>query len=105
MRLSVPQGDGAALRVHLQRAAAAGIARDPMLLRSLQPVPRQVEALWSAFLVLRSASKGPLLHSELLAWQQINRVQLTPWEVETMLCCDRTARDAEQTPARQDISQ
>ena len=104
MRLSVPQGDGAPLRLHLQRAAAACIERDPMLIASLQPLPPTVEALWGAFLALRSASKGPVTHGELCAWQHLNSVRLTPWEVETLLCCDRAAREADNAPARKDLS-
>ena len=103
MQLSVPQGDGAPLRVHLQRAAAAGV-RDPLLLASKQALPRALEALWSAFLALRSACKGPVSHAEICAWQQLNGVRLSPWEVETVLCCDRAARDIENAPARKDVS-
>ena len=103
MRLSVPQGDGAPLRLHLQRAQAAGYP-DPMLAESLQPLPEAVEALWHAFLTLRSANDGPVSHAELVAWQQLNGVRLSPWEIETVLCCDRVARDAEAATPRKDVN-
>lgn len=103
MQLSVTQGDGAPLRAHLQRAAAAG-TRDARLVSSQQALPRTLQPLWDAFLALRSAAKGPVSHSEICAWQQLNGVRLTPWEVETVLCCDRVARETENAPARKDVS-
>lgn len=103
MQLGARQGDGTALRVHLQRAAASG-AIDPRLQQSQKPLPPSVAALWDALLELRSASAGPVSHQGIQAWQQLHQVRLSPWEVETILCCDRVARDVEATPTRKDLS-
>ncbi len=34
---------------------------------------------------------APITYSEILAWQQANRVDLTPWEVDTLRAVDAAA--------------
>jgi len=93
MRLSARQPDGSTLRQHLQAAAASGMVPDPML-RSRPP--REAAPLWETFVALNSArhagmQPGPILPSEIVAWQQLTGVRLSPWEAETLLDMDRAA--------------
>lgn len=92
MRLDTAGADGITLRTHLQRAARAGTP-DAMLLASRAPLPRAAAPLWETFLALRSG--GAVTHVEMRAWEQINRVRLSPWEAETLLHIDRAARRIE----------
>ena len=93
MRLSHRQPDGSTLRAHLQAAASAGIPTDPMLLHRAPPA---AAVLWDAFVALNGArhagmQPGPILPSEVLAWQQLMGLRLTPWEADTLLAMDRAA--------------
>jgi hypothetical protein len=93
MRLAAIQPDGSTLREHLQAAAAAGAGVDALLQRRLSPACR---ALWNVFAELSATrpagmQHGAVPHSEILAWQQLSRVSLTPWEVDTLLAMDRAA--------------
>lgn len=93
MQLATRMPDGSPLRQHLQAAAAAGARPDPRL--ASRP-PAVAAALWGAFVALhatRQAGMGPsaITASELLAWQQLHGVRLTPWEAETLQAMDRSA--------------
>ena len=98
MKLSVPQGDGAALAVHLQRLRAATGRVDSDLAESLRPLPRAVAHLWEAFVQLSATrtpaadGMGPITCLELEAWARLQGVALTPWEADTLLAMDRAAR-------------
>jgi hypothetical protein len=88
MRLSETQADGATLRDHLLAAAASGAGRDALL--DVRP-PRGTERLWDAFAAL-SASRVPesgIAPSEVIAWQRLHGVRLSPWEAETLEAVDR----------------
>lgn len=93
MQLATRQPDGSPLRQHLQAAAAAGARPDPRL--ASRP-PAAAAALWDAYAALhatRPSGMGPsaITASELLAWQQLHGVRLTPWEAETLQAMDRAA--------------
>jgi hypothetical protein len=95
VQLSTIQPDGSPLRAHLQAAAAQG-RRDPRLSAR---APREVAALWDAFVALDASrpigmAPGPIQPSELLAWQQLHGVRLTQWECDTLLAMDRAAQGA-----------
>lgn len=36
---------------------------------------------------------GPISYRDVLAWQQVSRIALTPWEVDTIMELDRAALD------------
>lgn len=96
MQLAARQPDGSSLRQHLQAAANAGARPDPRLSST---VPEWGQALWNAFIALDASrpaglSRGAIPPSELLAWQQLMGVTLTPWESETLLAMDRAAMAA-----------
>lgn len=93
MRLAARQPDGSTLRDHLLAAAAAGVTADPLLQRRAPPAGA---VLWEAFVTLNGArhagmTPGPILPSEVLAWQQLIGVRLTAWEADTLLAMDRAA--------------
>ncbi len=100
MRLSAPQPDGVTLREHLKRAVQAG-APDPLFAEAHRPLPRAGAALWDVYRAIRSA--GPVRHSEIRAWEEINRWRLSPWEVETLLCVDRAARDVDDAQRHKEV--
>lgn len=93
MRLDMPAADGTSLRTHLQRAARAGAA-DPMLAASRAPLPSAGAALWQTFIDLRSGAG--VTHAEIESWERLNRVRLSPWDAETLMCIDRAARRMEE---------
>jgi hypothetical protein len=93
MRLAATLPDGSTLRDHLHAAAAAGMPADVLL---LSRAPGSAAAIWEAFVALNAArpvGMGPsaIPPSELLAWQQLHGVCLSPWEAETLLAMDRAA--------------
>jgi hypothetical protein len=94
MQLDKAQADGQPLRAHLAAAAQHGGQADPRLTRR---VPRAGTALWDLYGTLnacRPPSMGGVVcvpPSEILAWQQLHGVALTPWEVETLMAMDRAA--------------
>lgn len=112
MRLQAAQGDGAPLRTHLQRLRQSTGRVDPLLARSMEPLPPAVAALWDVFVVLsgtRGAGDGagggiaPITCAELQAWQALQRLELTPWEADTLLAMDRALRGA--PTDRKDLTQ
>lgn len=88
------QGDGATLRTHLQRLARNG-KHDPRL--NVQ-WPRIGREIWGVFTQLgRPPSMSGLARitqAEIQAWQQNQRVRLTPWELELITVFDGIAIDA-----------
>jgi hypothetical protein len=102
------QGDGAPLRVHLQRLAQNTGRVDERL--QGPGVPRCVAALWGFWLLLtqtRQAGLGPspITHQEVRAACDLHGVRLTPWEVETLLQLDgvvirHSAQQSQQTAKR-----
>lgn len=91
MQLATVQPDGSTLRDHLQAAAKAGAPADARL---TQRLPACVQAVWDAFVALDAArlpsmGASPILASELLAWQQLHGVRLSPWECESLMAMDR----------------
>ena len=93
MQLSRREGDGATLRVHLQRLARNTGRVDERLLCE---VPRAVEQLWqvyTAWAVQRRSGMGlhPLTLTDIEAWCRLYGVQLTPWELDTLLDLDAAA--------------
>lgn len=98
MILGTPQGDGAPLRVHLQRLRQATGRVDAQLAESLRPLPAGVAPLWDVFAALSATrvpaadGMGPITCVEMEAWQRLHGVALTPWEAETLLAMDRAAR-------------
>ena len=91
MRLSAREPDGSTLRQHLQHAATATGRVDPQLLRQ---VPRWAVPLWSAFVELAAcrpqgmAGSGAIPFTEIAAWQQLHGVQMSAWEVGSIVAMD-----------------
>ena len=100
MQLSALEGDGAPLRTHLTRLRASTGRLDPRLAASMAPVPPAVAPLWEAFRTLSGTRAptveglAPITCTEIEAWQRLAGVRLTPWEADTLLAVDRSARTA-----------
>lgn len=83
------------MRDHLV-AHARQTGEEPEELK-VPPVPAGTERLWAAFNELRGTQSpaaggaAPISMTEIAAWQGVFGVQLTPWEVETVLALDRAA--------------
>lgn len=97
MQLAARQPDGATLREHLAAVAAQGARADVRL--TLKPPPA-LRALWECFLALHACrpvgmAAGAIPPSEIDAWQRLHGVQLTAWEVETLMAADRAALAAQ----------
>ena len=109
MRLQAPQGDGAPLKVHLERAWRATGRMDPLLAEHRRAVlPPAIEPLWRLFVELsgtRLAGEAlqPITCTEIEAWQRLQGVRLTPWEADTLLAMDRALRSAPRD--RKDLTQ
>jgi hypothetical protein len=78
--------------MHLQRVAESTGKVDPLLEEI--PVPNYLQAVLAAFLELvqHKASgfgEGTILHSEISAYCGNYGVELSPWEVETVMEMDR----------------
>ena len=91
MRLHARQSDGTTLRQHLEAGALATGRADPRLGR--RP-PALLVRLWEAFCAIAGQrqvgmSACPIALAEVEAWQRMARVSLLPWEVDTLLACDR----------------
>lgn len=83
------QGDGATLRVHLQRAAEVGKVDD----RLFNECPRPLLPLWTAYQqIARSRPVGMgvsgISLQEVESWQRLYGVQFTPWELDTIIELD-----------------
>ncbi len=96
MQLDRPQADGCSLRKHLQAAAAAsrGQQVDPLLLAEVPPAGAELWRWYCTLNARRPPSMGGVVcwpPSELLALQQLHGVQLTAWEVDTLLLMDQAA--------------
>lgn len=108
MRLSVPQGDGVPLRIHLQRLHKNTRRLDPQLAASLREFPPAIAHIWQAFVSLsHTRGDGPIALTEIEAWQRLTGVHLSAWEFETLQAMDRAALRAadESRTARKDVSQ
>lgn len=85
--------DGCTERDHL--AAAAKQTGDWSALQ-LPDLPRGCEQLWQIFQFLSAGrsngmAPGPIPPSEYLAWQQLNHIEFTPWELDTLKALDDVA--------------
>jgi hypothetical protein len=92
MRLS-ERMEGGTLRQHLQQLHAQTGQLDPELAEEL---PAEAAALWGAYLQLsasRARGFGPsaITYVEIEAWQRLQGVQLTPWELDTLTAMDLAA--------------
>ena len=104
MELAQRQGDGASLRQHLQRLCASTGKLDPRL--EVPEIPAAVRPLWDAYAHLaatrRSGGMGgmhPLTQTDIASWCYLQRVTLTPWEVDTLIEIDAAALAASAAPA------
>jgi hypothetical protein len=85
------QPDGATLHDHLAAAwSASGKQPEEMEAEELPPVVGSVLDVYLQLSATRQASMGPspINYRDLVAWQQISGVTLTPWEAETILAMD-----------------
>jgi len=107
MQLAQRQRDGRPLRDHLLAAQRNGNYTHPLLVA--EPLPHGGELLWQALTELSAArpqgmsSAGAVPFSEIEAWQRLNGVRFTPWELETLLAMDtvlRSQADAQRESAR-----
>ena len=71
----------------------------------LPELPESIRGLWDVFLELHMArtpgamGMGPLTYHDLDAYQRVTSLELTPWEVQTILCVDRAALAVVNDPA------
>lgn len=97
MHLQHKQADGKPLRDHLLAAAAGGAPLHPLLAE--QP-PECCTWLWNTYCELTAArpaglaGEKPTPPSEVLAWQALHGVRLSPWDVDTLAAMDRAALQA-----------
>jgi len=63
----------------------------------IPPVPIGTQPILDTFELLHATRQAggfgisPIPLSEIVAWQEVMRIRLTPWEVETILLIDRAA--------------
>ncbi len=94
MKLQARQQDGATLRAHLLAAAQGSGGVDPLLLESCPPEGRELYEVWRDIGSSRPQGLGgasAIPPSEVLAWQTLHGVRLTPWELDTLAAMDRAA--------------
>jgi hypothetical protein len=89
--------DGATLRTHLQRMAYSSGKVDARLEAPLPP--RAVEAVWETFLLLASTRRSgmsahPLTMVDIEAYCRMSNIQLSGWELETLIALDAVAMAA-----------
>lgn len=89
--------DGATLRTHLQRMAYSSGKVDSRL--EAHPPPRAVMVLWETFLLLAATRRSgmsahPLTMNDIEAYCRMANIQLTPWELETLIALDAVAMTA-----------
>lgn len=95
MQLAQRQRDGRTLRDHLVAAERGHGYTHPLLKADLPPGG---DLLWQALQQLAGArpqglgAAGAIPPSEVHAWQCLNGLQLTPWEVETLQAMDTAMR-------------
>jgi hypothetical protein len=96
MELGRREADGATLRQHLQRLYQSTGRVDERLMQVR--IPPAAQALWDAFLQLcasrRAGGMGgmhPITWIDIAAWCGLQRVQLTPWELDTLIELDAAA--------------
>ncbi len=70
---------------------------DPLLLGP--PVPPAVRDLWHTYMQLAASRRtgmgmSPLALTDIEAWQRLNGVRLTPWELDTLIDLDAAAMAA-----------
>jgi hypothetical protein len=72
----------------------------------LPAIPFGCLGLWNTFIELHNARQntglgmGALSLGDLVAWQALHRVELNPWEVETLQILDRVAVKAHAEKAK-----
>lgn len=81
------------MRTHLHRLAQSTGKVDERLEKRL---PRGAESVWRAFLQLSGQRQSgmatnPIALTEIEAWCRLQRVTLTPWELDTLLEMDAAA--------------
>lgn len=95
LRLAQPQPGGGTRRDHLLSAARQGAPADELL--AGPAMPAACAALWGFFLDLHAArgSSGsgplPLRAADIEAAARLARLELTTWEVDTLMDLDRMA--------------
>lgn len=98
--MSQVQGDGATLRTHLQRLARNTHRIDSRLAELCRPLAPSCVGVWSAFTSLnRTRAHGPagpqpISLQDIESWQRLQRVHLTPWEVDLVVDLDSALRGA-----------
>lgn len=98
MQLGVRQSDGRPLREHLLSAQRGDGYTHPLL--QDDPLPPGGHELFNLVIELgesRPQGMGPagaIPPSEILAWQQLHGVRLSPWAVTTIRDIDRAMRSA-----------
>lgn len=90
-RMGRRQKDGATLHDHLIAAWKASGEKPSEL--DIDDLPTCAESLMHVFMQLaqtRPAGMGPspISHRDLVAWQEINCIRLTPWESDIVLAMD-----------------
>ena len=91
MELGVRQPDGATLRTHLQRLYANTGRADEKL--DADGVPAEVRPLWETYLTLSATRRtgmglSPLALVDIEAWQRMNGIRFSPWELDTLIQLD-----------------
>lgn len=99
--LSVREGDGAPLRTHLQRLAVNTGKVDPRL---LVECPAAGTFIWNAFKTMTRTytmgGPGPISMVEIEAWQRVNGMRLTTWELDMIHAFDSVALEMSQKKAK-----
>lgn len=106
MRLEAVQGDGATLRVHLERLQKSTGQIDPRLAEVQKPLPPSLQVLWSVFVRLNDTRQGEagIALREIEAYGRLHNIAFNPWEVESLLDIDRAWRSAAIAPQRKDMN-
>jgi hypothetical protein len=89
------KGGEGSLRDHLEAAEKMAPGASKGELDNPTPVPTGLDYLWTWFLELSFTGRTygqfgamPISNTELLAWSQLNQVQLRPWELRAMRLLD-----------------
>lgn len=93
MQLNARQPDGSTLREHLLAAARSTGQVDERLNLRCPPEGRSLVQVWSELAASRPSGLGlsGIPPSEIVAWQKLHRVRLSPWEVQTLHEMDAAA--------------